>query len=180
MSRNSKQVIDYAKEFQREHRSFFGLGNEEEWDGTYDHTPEGRWEQQSNQRIEQFQQSGHPVIRGISAHYRGTLKRISRRNTVHFTADSGNIELMQRTVHSANQLSIYGAVSSWNIDLAENILGHTSAGVDRSSSEENDQLSKQLNPQEVGSLVRHQPKTEGVAGNSWGDHLQRFDMMNLG
>ena len=128
--------------------------------------------------IEQFQKSCHPVIQVISAHYRGTLKRISRRNTIHFTADSGNIELMQRTVHSANQLSICGAVSSWSIDLAEKMLRQTSTGVDRSSSEENDQLSKQLNPQEVGSLARNEPKTEGAAGNSWGDHLQRFEMMN--
>ena len=30
-------------------------------------------------------------------------------------------------------------------------------------SEENDQLTKQLDPQEVGSLVRNQPKTEGFA-----------------
>ena len=54
----------------------------------------------------------------------------------------------------------------------------TSTGVDGSISEENDQLSKQLDPQEVGSLVRNQPKTEGVAGNCWQDHLQRFEMVN--
>ena len=102
---------------------------------------------------------------------RGTLKRKSGRNTIHFTADSRNIELMRRTTHSANQLSIDGAVSSWCIDLAEKMHGQTSSGVDRSMSEENVQLSKQLDPQEVGSLVRNQPKTEGAAGNCWRDHF---------
>ena len=60
---------------------------------------------------------------------------------------------MIRTIHSASQLSIYGAVSSWCIDLAEKMHGQTSTEVDRSISEEKDQLSKQLDPQEVVSLV---------------------------
>ena len=71
-----------------------------------------------------------------SALSRGTLKRKSGRNTIHFTADSENIEFMLRTIHSTNQLSMYGAVSSWCIDVTEKMHGQTSAGVDRSISEE--------------------------------------------
>ena len=130
-----------------------------------------RWLSSSNK-------SGHPVFRGTSALDRGTLKRKSGRNTIHFTADSGNIELMLRTIHSANQLSIDGAVSNWCVDLAEKMHDQTSTGVDRSISEGNDEISKQLDPQKVGSLVRNQLKTEGVAENCWRDHLQRFEMMN--
>ena len=85
---------------------------------------------------------------------------------------------MLRTTHTANQLSIYGTVSSWCIDLAEKMHSHAaSTGVDRFISKENDQTTTQLDPQEVGSLVRNQPKTE-VAGNWWHGHLQRFEMMN--
>ena len=40
-----------------------------------------------------------------------------------------------------------------------------------SISEENEQLSKQLDQQEVGSLVRNQAKTEGASGNCWRDHF---------
>ena len=40
-------------------------------------------------------------------------KRKGGRCTMHFNADSSNTELLFRTIHSANQLSIYGAVSSW-------------------------------------------------------------------
>ena len=36
---------------------------------------------------------------------------------------------MLRTIHSANQLGIYGAVASWCIDLAEKVHGQTSTGV---------------------------------------------------
>ena len=36
----------------------------------------------------------------------------SGRDTIHFPADLENIELIMRTIHSANQLSIYGTVSS--------------------------------------------------------------------
>ena len=96
------------------------------------------------------------------------------RNTIHFTADSRNIELMLRTFHSANQLSVYGAVSSWCIDLTETMHDQTPTGVDRSISEESDQQSNELDPQEVGSMVRNRPKTEEVAGNCWHDHLERF------
>ena len=43
---------------------------------------------------------------------------------------------MLRTIHSANQLSVYGAVSSWCIDLAEKMQGQKSTAVDRSISED--------------------------------------------
>ena len=75
---------------------------------------------------------------------------------IHFTAESVNIEFLLRTVHSANQLSIYRALSSWCDESAEQMLGQASLGVDKSSSRVNDQLSKHMDPQEVGSLVQNQ------------------------
>ena len=63
--------------------------------------------------------------------------------------------------------------------MAEKMHSHVApTGVDGFISKENDQFTKQLDQQEVGSLVRYQPKTEGVAGNCWHVHLQRFEMMN--
>ena len=44
-------------------------------------------------------------------------------------------------------------------------------------SEENEQLSQQLDPQEVGSLARSSSRTQGAAGNCWREHLQKFEMM---
>ena len=110
---NSREVSDCAKKFQRGHWSFVGPGDEEKWYETCVYKPEGKWNQQADQMIASFAQSGHPVFRGTSALSRGTLKRKPGRNTLHFTADSGNIDLIMRTTRSANQLSIYGGVLSW-------------------------------------------------------------------
>ena len=85
-----------------------------------------------NQLIEQCQQSCHPTFRGTRALNRGTLKRKSGRNIIHFTADSGNIQSIMRTIHSTNQLSIHGAVSSWCDELAEKTHDETSTGMNRS------------------------------------------------
>ena len=58
------------------------------------------------------------------------------------------------------------------------MLVQTFLGVDKSISNVNDQLTKQLNPQEVGFLVQNQMKSEEAAGNSWRDHLQRCKMLD--
>ena len=79
---------------------------------------------------------------------------------------------------SANQLSIYGAVSRWCEDLPEKIPGETSSHVDKSISREDDQLSKKLNPQELHSLVRNPMRTEGAVGHSLHDHLRRFKRLD--
>ena len=89
------------------------------------------------------------IFQGISAFIRGFLKK-----TDFLTVESSNIELLYRTINSANQLSILG--------------------VDKSFSRVNDQLSEKLGPQEVNSLVQNPTRTEGVAGNSLHDHLRRF------
>ena len=103
----------------------------------------------------------------------------NQEETLFFTADSGTSELMLRTIHSVNQLSIFGALSSWCDKLAEKMLGQTSLEVHKCISKVNDQFSKQLNRQEVGSLVQNQSRTEEAAGNCWRDHLQRFKMLDL-
>ena len=51
---------------------------------------------------------------GVSSLSRGVLKRRKNKDTIYFTAETWNVELLLRIIHSANQLSIYGAVSSWS------------------------------------------------------------------
>ena len=74
--------------------------------------------------------ASHGQVRSTEAH------RSENQEEIPFTADSENIEFMLRTIHSTNQLSIYGAVSSWCDELVEQMHGQTSTGVDRSISEE--------------------------------------------
>ena len=49
----------------------------------------------------------------ISLLDRGILKKKNNRDTNHFNGEHCNIDLLYRTVHSANQLCIYGAVTKW-------------------------------------------------------------------
>ena len=86
--------------------------------------------------VKRFEESGHPVFQSISALSRGILKRKNNRDTIHFTADATNTELLYRTIHSANQLSIYGAVACSD---------ETS---DRLTKTENEQILKEVRPQD--------------------------------
>ena len=51
--------------------------------------------------------------------------------------------------------------------------GQESTGVNMFISEENEHLSQQLDPQEVGFLARSSPRTQGAAGNCCRDHLKK-------
>ena len=46
-----------------------------------------------------------------------------------------------------------------------------------SMSEENEKLSQQLNPQDVGSLARSSPRAQGAAGSCWQEHLRRVRIL---
>ena len=103
-----KKKKNCAKRFSRGHWTY-----EKKWYGTLSHTLEGKWVSTATQMVERFKETNHPVFKSISALSRGILKRTKNRDTTHFNADASNTELLFRTIHSANQLSIYGAVSTW-------------------------------------------------------------------
>ena len=124
------------KSFQGGHWSFLGPGEEDKWYGTSSYKTEGKWTEDANLMIGHFTES----FRGIRAFNRGIVKKKGGRSTIHFTAESSNIELFFRTTDSANQL--YGAVSSWREEFAEKLLEQKASHVDKSISRENDQLSK--------------------------------------
>ena len=63
-----------------------------------------------------FSGCGHPIFRASSAFERGELRSKEGGNTsIHFNGSNENIELLLRTVISANRFSINGAVA----DLCE-------------------------------------------------------------
>ena len=100
-----------AKRFPRGHWTFLGPGDEKKWYGTLSYTPEGKWDSTATQVVERFKETGHRVLKNISALSCGIVKRKSNKDSIHFNADASNTELLFRTIHSANQLCIYGAVS---------------------------------------------------------------------
>ena len=61
--------------------------------------------------VKEFDNSGNPVFNGVSLLGRGTLKMRSGRNTIHLSGEFYYIGFLFRTVHAANQLCFYGAVT---------------------------------------------------------------------
>ena len=110
---NAQTVENFAKRFSQGHWTFLGPGDEKKWYGILCFSLEGEWDSTATPMVERFKETNHPVFKSISALGRGILRRNKNRDTLHFNADASNRELLFRTIHSANQLRIYGAVSSW-------------------------------------------------------------------
>ena len=108
--------------------------------------------------VERFKGTGHPVFKSISALSRGNLRRMMNRDSKHFNTDALNKELVCRTLHSANQLSIHGAVSNWceEFGLKPNERKLTS---ERFKTKENEQILQEVTLQEVNSLVQWRKKS---------------------
>ena len=117
---NSNQIKNYAQRFSQGHWTCLGPGDEKKWYGTHCYKPDGKWDSAAPSMVQRFAETGHPIFKGISALSRGILKRKQKRDTIHFNADSSNTELLFRTIHSASQLSIFGAVSNWCEEFGQN------------------------------------------------------------
>ena len=160
----------------RTHWTFLGPRDENKWYVTLSYTPEGKWDSTATRMVKRFKESGHPVFKSISALSRGILKRKNNRDTIHFNADASNTELLFRTIHSANQLSIHGAVARWceEFGLKPNERELTS---ERFTTKEIEQILKELKPQEVNSLV-HSPRNDDPAsGNRLRECIQSFETL---
>ena len=103
--------------------------------------------------VERFKETCHPVIKSINASSRVILRRKNDRDTTHSNADASNTELFFRTIHFANQLSVYGAVSSWCEEFGQR-PDEKEPTSEQFVEEENEQLLKSVRPQEVNSLVQ--------------------------
>ena len=59
-----------------------------------------------------FAETGHPIFQATSPLGRGELKsKGGGKKTIHYNGSEEYVELVLRTIISANQLSIYGAVA---------------------------------------------------------------------
>ena len=132
-------------------------------------------EEPEDHKRENLRETGHPVFRGVSALNRGVLKRKGGICTSHFTAESSNTELLFRTIHSANQLSVHGAVASWCEDVAQRIPVQTHHFMEKSVAKENEQLFQKLEPPEVDSLVQTPRRNDEAVGNRLRMYLQNFE-----
>ena len=110
--------------------------------------PEGKWDSIAGEMVGHVNETGHPVCKGISALSRGILKRKGGRDTIHFNADSSNTELFFRTIHTPNQLSINGAVSSWCAGFAQRTQSQKESTSKKFVARENEQPLKNVKLQE--------------------------------
>ena len=110
---NAEKVKNYAMRFSQGHFTFLGPGSEEKWYGSSSHAQKGQWNCVAAKMVQRFQETGHPEFKNISALSRGILKQKTGKTSIHFNGDSMNTELLFQTIHSVNQLSVYGAVATW-------------------------------------------------------------------
>ena len=166
---NSEQVKKYAKRYSRGHWSFLKERKRSFTEFSATHLKD-TCDSSATQMVERFNETGHPVFKSISALSRGIQKRKNGRDTIHFIADSSNTELLFRTIHPANQLSIYGAVSSWCEEF-----GQKPNEKEPTSEKENEQQLKNVKPQEVRSLVQTPRSDNPASGNRLRECPQRFE-----
>ena len=101
--------------------------------GTFLHTPEGKWDPTATQIVERLKDTSHPVFKSFSPLSRRILKKRNNRDTIHFNADASNIELLFRSIHSVDQLSISGAVSNF---CKQFVLTEEERGIRKTSGKE--------------------------------------------
>ena len=73
----------------------------------------GQWDCAANTMVQQFKETGHPILTITSALSRGILRQRRGKSTIHFNGHFINTELLFQTVHSVNQASVYPAGTNW-------------------------------------------------------------------
>ena len=98
----SRKIKEYASKFNDGHWAFLGPGEETKWYQGYTTNHGGKWDLRASQMVEDFENSGHPVFQGMSPLGRGILKKKNNRDTIHFNVEYCNIDVLYKTVNSAN------------------------------------------------------------------------------
>ena len=162
---NSIGVKAYAKRFPKGHWSFFGPGTEETWYGTHTCKPEGSWNL-SAEMIMFHLRGQHPFFRATSALDRGSLKsKNGGMLSIHHNGDLSTAQLSFRTIISINQFSVYGAISDWCEELAQQILDHSFSSTEKPVANVNAQLDCRLSPEVLSILTNPHPINVPAQGN---------------
>ena len=139
------------------------------WYGNCRYMPEGKWNFIAAQMLERVEETGYPTFTGVSALSRGVLKSRKNKGTIHFTAETSKIELLFRIINSANQLSVYGAVSSWSGQPGPNETEPISEKFVTSEKSVNAETLKSVNSNEISSLVDSAKSMYASRNRAWDD-----------
>ena len=109
---NARVVSIFAKKFGIGQWSFIGPGSEKKRYSMEENRPQGIWDHIADEMLLEFAESGRPIFRATSPLSMSNLKSKGHKKlSIHFAADQETIETIFRSILSANQLSLYGAVS---------------------------------------------------------------------
>ena len=168
--KNFTSVSEYAKTNPHGHLSFLGPRSEQKWYVTNAYKPEGRWDKVADDMMPNFAESGHPTFRGTSVFERGTVNsKGGGKSSIHFCGYSETIEVIFRTIISANPLSVYGAVA----DMCEEsilLFSEVSASAGK--------LVAKVEPEAVVPLpdvTNSRPTNESARGDALCKYKQKID-----
>ena len=109
---NARLVPLHARRFGKGQRSFIGRGSGEEWYSISEDSPQGIWDKIAQRMLLEFAESGCPIFPATTPLSRGQLRSKGHgKLSIHIAATQETIETIFRTIVSANQLSLYGAVA---------------------------------------------------------------------
>ena len=167
---NSREVVNYARGFPCGHWSFLGHGSEKKWYGTYSDKLDGVWSKTAEDMMLGFADTINPMFRASSALERGELRcKGVGKQTIHFNGSEQNVELFLRTIISANQLSIDGAIA----DMCREVSKDTTASV---KPEAHDHLETMEIPAETSTA---DPRTdEQRQGHLLQDNERKFEQLS--
>ena len=137
--------------------------------------PDGKWDSIASSMVKDFEETGHPVFKGISALTRGIMRKKKSKDTTQYNGESSNVELLYQIIHSANQLCICGAFTNWC-----ETLGRTEFEKRNNSGKE---LTSHLlnnhdvNTEEISSLVKI-PRTLIASGNRKHQIISSFESLS--
>ena len=127
------------------------------------------------------QKWGHPVFRTTSTLDRGFLKQSKKggRLSVRYTGDLSKAELFFffGTIISVNQLSVYGAISDWCEELAQQISGHSFSSTRKPVAKLNEQLDCRLSPEVVSITTNPLAINVPAQGNLLRSQSERFETL---
>ena len=105
------------------------------------------WNRSAEMMKHHLRESGHATFRATSALNRKSLKSKGEgKLSIHHDGDPATAELLFRMVISVNQLSIYGAISDWCEELAQQISDHSFSSTGKLVAELNDESESRISP----------------------------------
>ena len=100
----------------------WGLDQKRKRYGIYTDIPDGPWDRMAEVMMLNFSGSSHPIFRASSAFETGELgSKGGGKKSLHSNGSDENIVLLLRTVISANQLSVYGAIADLCSELSKDL-----------------------------------------------------------